>query len=119
MKSVVLRGQVPVVLCLFEALSSLLLLWLLLPLSPRAKSNVHDCLASLHALKLFQLLQLGQWQRRRCPLSCRISRLTEATDEALKCVFEDKLNQELEVLRESHYFRNDEISRASQKRDEE
>jgi hypothetical protein len=39
-------------------------------------------------------------------------------EEALKSVFEDKLNQELKVLRERHYFRNDEISRASQKSDE-
>jgi hypothetical protein len=40
-------------------------------------------------------------------------------EEALKSVFEDKLNQELKVLRERHYFRNDEISRASQKNEEQ
>jgi hypothetical protein len=39
-------------------------------------------------------------------------------EEALKSVFEAKLNQELKVLRERHYFANDEISRARQKNEE-
>ena len=48
----------------------------------------------------------------------RMEAVLHEAEEALKSVFEDKLNQELKVLRERHYFRNDEIERASQKNDE-
>ena len=39
-------------------------------------------------------------------------------EEALKSGFGAKLNQELKILRERHYFANDEISRARQKNEE-
>ena len=48
----------------------------------------------------------------------RMEAVLHEAEEAIKSVFEDKLNQELKILRERHYFRNDEISRASQKNDE-
>ena len=48
----------------------------------------------------------------------RMEAVLHEAEEVLKSVFEDKLNQELKALRERHYFRNDEISRASQKNDE-
>ena len=49
----------------------------------------------------------------------RMEAVLHEAEEALKSVFEDKLNQELKVLRERHYFRNDEISRARQKNEEQ
>jgi hypothetical protein len=86
---VVLRGVVPVVLSFFEALSSLLPLWLLLPLIRlAAKSNVFLMPAPvfiLHTTKLVltQHRQLLHLLRRPVGLSlcrCPLSRLTEATE---------------------------------------
>jgi hypothetical protein len=48
----------------------------------------------------------------------RMEAVLHEAEEALKSAFGDELNQELKALRERHYFRNDEISRARQKNEE-
>jgi hypothetical protein len=48
----------------------------------------------------------------------RVEAVLHEAEEALKRECEAKLDQELKILRERHYFANDEISRARQENEE-